>query len=294
MSRLIDNTIWNSRKFAGLSMEGKLLYLYLETSPETNYYGVFMLPPDEVLSLRTGIPLEGVSRALQALSLQGRILIVDDYVIIFDYLGKQKFNTSDKTLKGLENFKNSLPKNVLEAWEKGSSEGSNTPFIPPSYPLEQNKIKEKKKKSKINNPPIIPPGDTPPGDPPAQRKSDLDEQADSGDWPLLPYLQDEEFQTAYTDLVKHRKAIKAPITETTLKHLLKQLSDMAPNDKKRAIGIISKTIANGWRGLWDPDGQQGKSRGKKQTYENNNPGQFAGIGTDAGELLRAAQAKPPD
>ena len=55
MARLIDNTIWNERSFCNLSLEDKILYIYLETSPETNYYGVFKLPPDSVIEARTGI-----------------------------------------------------------------------------------------------------------------------------------------------------------------------------------------------------------------------------------------------
>jgi hypothetical protein len=150
MSRLINNQIWNARSFSNLSVEDKLLFLYLETSPETNYYGVFILPPDSVISARTGLTLQKVKNSLDELQRQGKICLVDDYLIIFDYFDRQKNNESEKTKKGLENFEKSLPNQVLETWLKGKSYPLHTPLIPPSNPLEEKKVKESKVNIKEN------------------------------------------------------------------------------------------------------------------------------------------------
>jgi hypothetical protein len=148
MSRLINNQIWNARSFANLSVEDKLLFLYLETSPETNYYGVFILPPDSVISARTGLTIQKVKNSLEELQRQGKICLVDDHLIIFDYFDRQKNNESEKTKKGLENFEKSLPNQVLEAWSKGRPTPLDTPLIPPSSPLEESKVKESKVNTK--------------------------------------------------------------------------------------------------------------------------------------------------
>lgn len=152
MSRLINNQIWNARSFANLSVEDKLLFLYLETSPETNYYGVFMLPLDLIISARTGLDPQKVKASLDELQKQGKICLVGDYLIIFDYFDRQKNNESEKTRKGLENFEKSLPNKVLEVWSKGRPNPLDTPLIPPSSPLEESKVKE----SEINETVLFP------------------------------------------------------------------------------------------------------------------------------------------
>lgn len=150
MSRLINNQIWNARTFSLLSVEDKLLYLYLETSPETNYYGVFMLPNDNVISARTGLSVQKVQKSLQELQDQNKILIIDDYIIIFDYFDRQKNNGSEKTRKGLEKFELSLPENVKTAWLKGRAYPLNGGIEGVSSPHEENKVnKSKIKESKV-------------------------------------------------------------------------------------------------------------------------------------------------
>lgn len=154
MSRLVNNQIWNARSFANLSVEDKLLFLYLETSPETNYYGVFVLPPDSVISARTGLSLQKVKSSLDELQRQKKICLVDDYLIIFNYFDKQLGEKSEKTLAGLEKFKKSLPYQVLEVWSKGGLSPLEGGIEGVSSPHEEKKdkikinIKEKKDKIK--------------------------------------------------------------------------------------------------------------------------------------------------
>lgn len=150
MPRLIDNQIWNARSFSQLSIEDKLLFLYLETSPETNYYGVFILPNDTVISARTGLTSEKVKNSLQELEKLGKITMVNDHLIIFDYFDRQKNNQSEKTMKGLENFEKSLPKEVLDTWLKGRPSPLEGGIKGVSSPLEESKVNESKDKIKIN------------------------------------------------------------------------------------------------------------------------------------------------
>jgi hypothetical protein len=150
MPRLIDNQIWNARSFSNLSVEDKLLFLYLETSPETNYYGVFILPNDSIISARTGLSVQKVKNSLEELEKLGKIAMVDDHLIIFNYFDRQKNNESEKTKKGLENFEKSLPINVFDTWSKGVSRGYQGGIIGPLSHLEENKV-NKSKLNKIEN-----------------------------------------------------------------------------------------------------------------------------------------------
>jgi hypothetical protein len=131
MARLINNQIWNARSFTGLSAENKLMFLYLETSPETNYYGVFMLPDNIIISTRTGLSVKQVENSLIELENKNEVALVGDYLIIFNYFDRQKNNESEKTKKGLENFEKLIPKQVLDTWLMGKSYPLHTPFIPP-------------------------------------------------------------------------------------------------------------------------------------------------------------------
>ena len=110
MSRLIDNTIWNERSFSKLSVYQKLLYIYLETSPETNYYGVFKLPPDSVIEARVGFP--NVGELLDELEKQEKIKIEGDYIILIDYFQKQKGSFNEKHKSGLAKFLDTLPSKI--------------------------------------------------------------------------------------------------------------------------------------------------------------------------------------
>jgi DNA-binding MarR family transcriptional regulator len=151
MSRLINNQLWNARSFANLSVEDKLLFLYLETSPETNYYGVFILPTDGVISARTGLSPQKVKSSLEELQKKGKISLVEDYLIIFDYFDRQKNNESEKTKKGLENFEKSLPQAVYEAWLKGRPSPHEGGIKGVSSPHEESKVKESKVKENKTN-----------------------------------------------------------------------------------------------------------------------------------------------
>lgn len=148
MSRLINNEIWNARSFSNLSVEDKLMFLYLETSPETNYYGVFLLPNDSVISARTGLSIQKVKNSLEELEKKGKVALVGDYLIIFDYFDRQLNNSSEKTRKGLENFEKSLPKEVLDRWLNGKTYPIDTPLIPPTNPHEEIKVNKSKGKEK--------------------------------------------------------------------------------------------------------------------------------------------------
>jgi hypothetical protein len=217
MSRLIDNNIWNRRSFSNLTPEEKLLFLYLETSPETNYYGVFLLPVDEVIAFRTGLSLQKVKSSFESLKNNGKISLVGDYIIIFDYFDRQKNNESEKTVKGLRNFEESLPEEVLSQWVNGFVSPYEGGIKGVSSPLEESKVKESKvKESKIN---IV--------------SSKL--------------FEDDSFVQAWEAYRDHRKKKKPAMTEHAENLILKDLEEIGPSNARLAV---EESLKRGWIGVF--------------------------------------------
>jgi hypothetical protein len=59
------------------------------------------------------------------------------------------------------------------------------------------------------------------------------------------------FRDAWNDWVQHRKEKHKPITPLSAKKSLAQLAKMG---EARAIAAINYSIANGWQGIFEPDG----------------------------------------
>ena len=219
MPRLIDNNIWNRRSFSILSPEEKLLFLYLETSPETNYYGVFIVPNDSVISARTNLSEIKVKNLLAELQKMGKILLIEDYLIIFGYFDRQINNESEKTLKGLENFEKSLPNQVLRAWSEGGMPVLEGGMEGVSSPHEENrsKVKESKVKEKeIKEPPSR-------------------------------MLEDGRFVFVWKAYEEHRRKKRSSMTEHAADLILKDLEGIG---LENAILAIEESMKRGWTGVF--------------------------------------------
>ena len=68
----------------------------------------------------------------------------------------------------------------------------------------------------------------------------------------LPF-NTEAFARTWSDWVSHRVEIKKPLTATSVKQ---QLSKFVDWGEPRSIAAINHTIANGWVGLREPDGDR--------------------------------------
>jgi len=73
--------------------------------------------------------------------------------------------------------------------------------------------------------------------------------------PLPEALESPEFRKAWADWEKHRKEIKKPLTPTSVSRCLNQLAGLGV---RKAIVMIDHTIAMGWQGLREPEGNNHK------------------------------------
>lgn len=89
----------------------------------------------------------------------------------------------------------------------------------------------------------------------------------SGDCQALtfpPVLKTSAFKLAWQKWVKHRKEIKKPLTEESVRQ---QLQVLAGIGEVQAIGCIEYTIGKGWQGLALPNHSNG-------THQQNNSGHY--------------------
>jgi hypothetical protein len=67
----------------------------------------------------------------------------------------------------------------------------------------------------------------------------------------------DQFRVAWTEWVGHRRDIRHPLTPRSVKMTFKEFAAMGPD---RVIAAIQHSIANGWRGLFEPKENQSGSR----------------------------------
>lgn len=72
-------------------------------------------------------------------------------------------------------------------------------------------------------------------------------------------FQTKNFQTSWEEWKRFRKEIKAPLTPTSINRQIKFLSNY---NEEIAISIIERSIINGWRGLFPPNGDHSKQTNK--------------------------------
>jgi len=65
-------------------------------------------------------------------------------------------------------------------------------------------------------------------------------------------LDSPEFQAAWSEWLQHRREIKKPATPTAQRKALAALTVMGP---ARAIAAINHSVANGWQGIFEPNGE---------------------------------------
>ena len=104
------------------------------------------------------------------------------------------------------------------------------------------KKKEKKvKKGNNNNPPISP----------------LDEMVSE-----LPV----DLQESVKEFIEHRKQIKAPMNELSLKKMLNQLSKLSGGNTEMCKAILDQSIINGWKGIFELDVKREKIKNKTNPF----------------------------
>jgi len=82
-------------------------------------------------------------------------------------------------------------------------------------------------------------------------------------WNVPEKLQTLEFEDAFMDFLDHRKQIKKKVTQIAGERLLKKLSRYSVDT---AIAMLDQSMENGWQGVFEVKGQNGKLSGRGASW----------------------------
>ena len=82
--RMVNTMVWQDSYFQALDDGGKLVYLYLMTTPSVTYYGTLNALP-EMIAAETGMDAEHIGRTLDTFEADGKILREAPYWITINY-----------------------------------------------------------------------------------------------------------------------------------------------------------------------------------------------------------------
>ena len=104
-----------------------------------------------------------------------------------------------------------------------------------------------------------------------EKNKDKDKYKDKGETPLPPSLAaSTEFVAAWGEWLTHRREKRAKLTPTARKQQLAKLDAMGP---PRAIAALRHSMANGWTGVFEPDG--GSNGQDRKLFAGPQPRDFA-------------------
>lgn len=77
-------------------------------------------------------------------------------------------------------------------------------------------------------------------------------------------------ESALTDFVEHRKAMKRPLTDKGVDLIREDLEKLAPGDVEKQVAILNQSIKRGWQGVF-PLKEEKKGPPIKSSYDNLPP-----------------------
>lgn len=80
-----------------------------------------------------------------------------------------------------------------------------------------------------------------------------------------------EVLEAFRGYMDYRKSIGAPMTDRAVQLAINRLNELAPGNPSVQVAIINQSVLNGWKGLFELKGKEGKSPqkgGKSNTFHN--------------------------
>ncbi len=69
--------------------------------------------------------------------------------------------------------------------------------------------------------------------------------------PAVYYPQDEALNEAFSEYIKMRRQIKAPMTARAVELAIAKLNKLSGGDNDKAIAILDQSIMNSWKGLFE-------------------------------------------
>lgn len=113
----------------------------------------------------------------------------------------------------------------------------------------------------IYNPPVLPNGNTVPPSGGGRKKAA----------PKAVYSPDPALDDAIHEFVKHRKAMRKPMTDKAIELFVGKLNKLAPGDNDKQIRLINTAIEHGWQSVYEDKGrsQNNMTAGQRLDKEQN-------------------------
>lgn len=111
--RSINTKFWDDSYIIELSPLEKYLFLYLLTNSSTNLAGVYEITLKKI-AFDTGLEKKEIEKIFKKLSEDKKIIYMDGYLIIKNFLKNQSFNNS--MIKNVEKTINRLPPNIKKTF----------------------------------------------------------------------------------------------------------------------------------------------------------------------------------
>ena len=93
--RSVSTSTWSDPWFEELSVEHKLIFLYLLTNEKTNMLGIYEASARKI-AFETGVDSKTVKSVLNDFEEFGKVSYSENYVIMINFLKHQNFNVNMK------------------------------------------------------------------------------------------------------------------------------------------------------------------------------------------------------
>jgi hypothetical protein len=107
--RSVNTRFWDDPFIEGLTVNEKLLFLYLLTNTQTNILGIYEISLKRI-SYDTGIKQETIIKAFESFAIVQKAYYLNNYIILPNFLKNQKLNSNMKI--GAAKIFNELPMSI--------------------------------------------------------------------------------------------------------------------------------------------------------------------------------------
>jgi hypothetical protein len=112
LRRSVNTKIWCDQWFESISVEEKLLWLYLLTNQYTNMVGVYEITLKRI-SFETSIPFGSLSKAFEGFERLNKAFFIENHIVIINWIKNQSMN--DNMKKACLDQWTKVPLNVKKA-----------------------------------------------------------------------------------------------------------------------------------------------------------------------------------
>ena len=134
-TRMLKTKIWSDDWFSELSVDAKLLYIYLLSNLNTHICGYYKLSLKEV-EFFTGLTQKKIVVAIK--KLDGSVQYVDGWVVIKNYPKYQNVTNNVKVQAAIEREMKNIPAHVLNLNHKSKSKSESIDRLSIDYKKEEN------------------------------------------------------------------------------------------------------------------------------------------------------------